>query len=202
MWIFTGASLMCSAWMSVFTAMNSTWLMPASIIRLTAFSPAPPTPTTLITARYAPASRTGARWSRAGCSGSGSTYCSADGDRADRRRGRRHGAGAAPHGSAAAGRERASARAAPDPASAARASGRAGASAAQARASPRASPPPSSGRGRPCARPARSPARRARRRGGIAGRRRLALGLALRSLRRAEELRERAFTHAGATTRH
>src|SRR3979490_851719 len=44
--------------------------MPASIIRLTAFKPAPPTPTTLITARYAPASRTGARCKRAGCSGS------------------------------------------------------------------------------------------------------------------------------------
>src|SRR5207302_4499982 len=34
------------------------------------------------------------------------------------------------------------------------------------------------------------------------GRRRLALGLALRSLRRPEELRERALTHAGAPTRH
>ena len=51
MWIFTGASLMWSAWMSVLTAMNSTWLIPASIIRLTALRPAPPTPTTLITAR-------------------------------------------------------------------------------------------------------------------------------------------------------
>ena len=50
MWIFTDASLMWSAWMSVFTAMNSTWLMPASIIRLTALIPAPPTPITLITA--------------------------------------------------------------------------------------------------------------------------------------------------------
>src|SRR5579884_2593067 len=70
MWIFTAASLMCSACRSVFTARNSTWLMPASIIRLTAFSPAPPTPTTLITARYAPASRAGARCNLAGCSGS------------------------------------------------------------------------------------------------------------------------------------
>src|SRR5207237_10350018 len=34
------------------------------------------------------------------------------------------------------------------------------------------------------------------------GRRRLAFGLALRSLRRPEELRERALTHAGAPTRH
>src|SRR6478609_3175974 len=74
MWIFTGASLMCSACMSVLTATNSTWLMPASIILLTAFSPAPPTPTTLITARYEPVSPRGTRWRRAGCSGSGSMY--------------------------------------------------------------------------------------------------------------------------------
>ena len=47
----TSASLMRSAWASVFTAMNSTPLRPESIIRLTAFTPAPPTPTTLITAR-------------------------------------------------------------------------------------------------------------------------------------------------------
>ena len=73
MWIFCAASLMCSAWMSVFTPMNSTSLMPASIIRLTAFRPAPPTPTTLITARYAPSSACGARCRRAACSGSGST---------------------------------------------------------------------------------------------------------------------------------
>src|SRR6185312_3670263 len=39
---------------SVLTETNSTWLMPASIIRLTAFSPAPPTPTTWIFARYEP----------------------------------------------------------------------------------------------------------------------------------------------------
>ncbi len=37
--------------MSVLTATNSTCEMPASIIRLTAFSPAPPTPITRITAR-------------------------------------------------------------------------------------------------------------------------------------------------------
>src|SRR6266511_916544 len=41
----------CSCCMSVLTATNSTWLMPASIIRLTAFRPAPPTPTTWIFAR-------------------------------------------------------------------------------------------------------------------------------------------------------
>ena len=73
MWIFAGASLMWSAWMSVLTAMKSTSLMPASIIRLTAFRPAPPTPTTLITARYAPSSARGARYRRGGASGSGST---------------------------------------------------------------------------------------------------------------------------------
>ncbi len=61
MWIFAGASLMWSAWMSVLTATKSTSLMPASIIRFTAFRPAPPTPTTLMTARYAPVSADGAR---------------------------------------------------------------------------------------------------------------------------------------------
>jgi len=65
MWIFTDASLMCSAWMSVFTATNSTWLTPASIIRFTALMPAPPTPITLITARYAPLSGRGAAGSAA-----------------------------------------------------------------------------------------------------------------------------------------
>ena len=48
---FTSASLISSAWASVFTAMNSTPFRPASIIRLTALTPPPPTPTTLITAR-------------------------------------------------------------------------------------------------------------------------------------------------------
>ncbi len=74
MWIFAAASDMCSCWMSVLTATNSTWLMPASIIRLIAFRPAPPTPTTLIMARYAPDSTRATRCSRAGASGSpGST---------------------------------------------------------------------------------------------------------------------------------
>ena len=45
------ASLISSAWASVLTAMNSTPLSPASIIRLTALTPPPPTPMTLITAR-------------------------------------------------------------------------------------------------------------------------------------------------------
>ena len=51
MWIFTSASQTISAWASVLTAMNSTPERPASTIRLTAFVPPPPTPTTLITAR-------------------------------------------------------------------------------------------------------------------------------------------------------
>jgi hypothetical protein len=51
MWILTGASLIWSCWMSVFTARNSTWEIPASIIRSSAFRPAPPTPTTRMTAR-------------------------------------------------------------------------------------------------------------------------------------------------------
>ena len=51
MWSLIGASHCFSCWMSVLTAMNSTWEIPASIMRLTAFRPAPPTPTTRITAR-------------------------------------------------------------------------------------------------------------------------------------------------------
>ena len=47
----TSASLISSAWASVLTAMNSTPLSPASIMRLTALQPPPPTPTTLMTAR-------------------------------------------------------------------------------------------------------------------------------------------------------
>ena len=45
------ASHDCSAWTSVLMAMNSTPLSPASTMRLTAFVPPPPAPTTLITAR-------------------------------------------------------------------------------------------------------------------------------------------------------
>ena len=48
---FTSASDIESAWASVFTAMNSTPRTPASIMRLTALVPPPPTPTTLITAK-------------------------------------------------------------------------------------------------------------------------------------------------------
>src|SRR5262245_4350874 len=71
-WIFSGASFICNCWMSVFTATNSTPVMPASIIRSVAFRPAPPTPTTRMTARYAESAR-GACHSRGGCSGKGST---------------------------------------------------------------------------------------------------------------------------------
>ena len=71
MWIFVGASHIWSCWMSVLTAMKSTCVIPASIMRSTAFRPAPPTPTTRSTARYDALSR--ARSRRAGCSGSGSS---------------------------------------------------------------------------------------------------------------------------------
>ena len=47
----TSASLIRRAWASVLIAMNSTPLRPTSIIRLTALTPPPPIPTTLITAR-------------------------------------------------------------------------------------------------------------------------------------------------------
>ncbi len=47
----TSASDMSRAWASVLIAMNSTPLRPTSIIRLTAFTPPPPMPTTLMTAR-------------------------------------------------------------------------------------------------------------------------------------------------------
>ena len=48
---FMSASLISSACASVFTATNSTPFSPASIMRLTALTPPPPTPMTLITAR-------------------------------------------------------------------------------------------------------------------------------------------------------
>ena len=51
MWILTSASVSRSACASVFTAMNSTPVSPDSTMRLTAFVPPPPTPTTLMTAR-------------------------------------------------------------------------------------------------------------------------------------------------------
>src|SRR5260221_6555975 len=57
--------------MSVLTAMKSTCVIPASIMRSTAFSPAPPTPTRRMIAAYDAVSR--ARSRRAGWSGSGSS---------------------------------------------------------------------------------------------------------------------------------
>ena len=47
----TSASEASRAWRSVLTATNSTPRMPASTMRLTALHPAPPTPTTRMTAR-------------------------------------------------------------------------------------------------------------------------------------------------------
>ncbi len=48
---FTSASDISSAWASVLMAMNSTPRSPTSIMRFTAFTPPPPMPTTLMTAR-------------------------------------------------------------------------------------------------------------------------------------------------------
>src|SRR5215216_3300668 len=90
MWILTGASASASCWMSVLTATNSTSAMPASIIRLTAFNPAPPTPTTRMTARYAPGSERGARWSLGAGSGNDSIRGSSS---TGRRSGRAGGSG-------------------------------------------------------------------------------------------------------------
>ena len=50
-WSLMSASHIWSACASVLTAMNSTPFRPASTIRLTAFVPPPPMPTTLMTAR-------------------------------------------------------------------------------------------------------------------------------------------------------
>jgi hypothetical protein len=49
-WMMLGASERLSAWRSVFTVMNSTPWTPRLIMWLTALPPAPPTPTTLMTA--------------------------------------------------------------------------------------------------------------------------------------------------------
>ena len=50
-WVLTSASLISRACASVLMAMNSTPLRPCSIMRLTALTPPPPMPTTLMTAR-------------------------------------------------------------------------------------------------------------------------------------------------------
>src|SRR6185369_3876812 len=68
---------------SVFTATKSTCAMPASIIRFTALIPAPPTPTTRITARYDATSP--ATWSRGALSGMGVTNRLAGGAYGSRR---------------------------------------------------------------------------------------------------------------------
>src|SRR5581483_10099346 len=52
-WILVGARLLQSAWRSVFTAMNFTPWRPESTMRLTAFPPPPPIPTTLMPAGLA-----------------------------------------------------------------------------------------------------------------------------------------------------
>ena len=49
MWIVRSAALCCSDWRSVLTAMNSTPVIPASTMRLTALTPPPPTPMTRMT---------------------------------------------------------------------------------------------------------------------------------------------------------
>ena len=69
----TWAALCCSDCASVFTAMNSTPSTPASTMRLTAFTPPPPTPTTRSTG-WCTATReicgsSRGRYSRAGSAG-------------------------------------------------------------------------------------------------------------------------------------
>src|SRR6185503_9738918 len=57
--ILWGASLWRSAWASVFTAMNSTPIISARIIRFTALLPPPPTPITLMSAKCSASDRSG-----------------------------------------------------------------------------------------------------------------------------------------------
>ena len=57
--ILCGASLWSSAWASVFTLMNSTPIISARIIRLTALLPPPPTPMTLMSAKFSESERSG-----------------------------------------------------------------------------------------------------------------------------------------------
>src|SRR5438445_7915306 len=67
--ILCGASLCRSACASVFTAMNSTPIISARIIRFTALLPPPPTPMTLISAKCSASDRSGMRGSPARCAG-------------------------------------------------------------------------------------------------------------------------------------
>ena len=57
--ILWGASLWRSAWASVLQAMNSTPIISARIIRLTALLPPPPTPMTRISAKFSESDRSG-----------------------------------------------------------------------------------------------------------------------------------------------
>ena len=57
--ILCGASLWRSACASVFTLMNSTPIISARIIRLTALLPPPPTPMTLMSAKFSESDRSG-----------------------------------------------------------------------------------------------------------------------------------------------
>ena len=67
--ILWGASLWRSACASVFTAMNSTPIISARIIRFTALEPPPPTPMTLINAKCSASDRSGIRDLLRGCGG-------------------------------------------------------------------------------------------------------------------------------------
>ena len=57
--ILCGASDWRSAWASVLQAMNSTPIISARIIRLTALLPPPPTPMTRISAKFSESERSG-----------------------------------------------------------------------------------------------------------------------------------------------
>ena len=57
--ILCGASDCRSAWASVLQAMNSTPIISARIIRLTALEPPPPTPMTRISAKFSESERSG-----------------------------------------------------------------------------------------------------------------------------------------------
>ena len=57
--ILCGASAWSSAWASVLQAMNSTPIISARIIRLTALLPPPPTPMTRISAKFSESERNG-----------------------------------------------------------------------------------------------------------------------------------------------
>ena len=200
--------------------MKSTCAIPASIIRLTALMPAPPTPTTRITARYEAASprRGDGGRSRASARRSSPAARRAPSPRAT------GSTAASASGSAAAGCGRRAAGAKLGSVPAARISGRhgphrgsaapagrrvGGASRPRSRRRARRSPRSDiavlgrrcSAR-RPAARGSRSPAVRRASARPRRGARRLSRLAALSGLGRTEQLRERAFSHARALTRH